>query len=166
MTVTHPINESIHSLTPGRHAPESLAAFARNHRPAWAEYALGHDLIEDMAVMLGGEQCFAMISAKHDVVATGGNVESRVPRHPCSLGVEMKRSYAVCATKVAQQTWQTPRNANMPRLTPIALELRKNKMATALAAKLAEKRVVLDYFYDPGISGWSACCIHGIQIVD
>lgn len=51
-------------------------------------------------------------------------------------------------------------------ISPGDAELRKNKMATALAAKLAEKRVVLDYYYDPGISGWEACYIHGIQIVD
>lgn len=51
-------------------------------------------------------------------------------------------------------------------ISPGDADLRKNKMAIALAAKLAEKRVVLDYFYNPGISGWSACYIHGIQIVD
>jgi hypothetical protein len=45
-------------------------------------------------------------------------------------------------------------------------DLRRNKMAILLAAKLAGKRVVLDYYYDPTISGWSACYILGIQIVD
>lgn len=43
---------------------------------------------------------------------------------------------------------------------------RNNKMATVLAAKVADKRVVLEYFYDPSLSGWQACYIHGIQIVD
>lgn len=51
-------------------------------------------------------------------------------------------------------------------ISPGDAELRKNKMATALAAKLAEKQVILDYYYDASISGWSACFIHGIQIVD
>lgn len=50
--------------------------------------------------------------------------------------------------------------------SPGDVDLRKSKMAIALAAKLAEKRVVLDYYYDPGISGWSACYIQGIQLVD
>lgn len=50
--------------------------------------------------------------------------------------------------------------------SPADPEFRKIKMAIALAAKVAEKRVVLDYFVDPGISGWSACYVHGIQIVD
>ncbi len=48
----------------------------------------------------------------------------------------------------------------------VRAELRKNKMAILLAAKLAEKRVVLDYFVDPSISGWAACYIHGLEIVD
>jgi hypothetical protein len=51
-------------------------------------------------------------------------------------------------------------------LSPPNEELRKNKMAMALSAKLAEKRVVLEYFYDAGISGWAACYINGITIVD
>jgi hypothetical protein len=45
-------------------------------------------------------------------------------------------------------------------------ELRKNKMAILLSAKAAEKQMILDYFFDPGIAGWSACYIQGIQIVD
>jgi hypothetical protein len=46
------------------------------------------------------------------------------------------------------------------------VELRKNKMAILLTAKAADKQVILDYFFDPGISGWAACYIQGIQIVD
>lgn len=44
--------------------------------------------------------------------------------------------------------------------------LRQNKMAVLMTAKATDKRVVLDYFYDPGVSGWGACYIQGIQIVD
>jgi len=44
--------------------------------------------------------------------------------------------------------------------------LRRNKMATLLTAKAAQKKVVLDYFYDSSIVGWASCYIQGIQIVD
>lgn len=44
--------------------------------------------------------------------------------------------------------------------------LRANKMAVALAAKASGKQVILDYYADPNISGWSACFISGITIVD
>jgi len=45
-------------------------------------------------------------------------------------------------------------------------QLRQNKMAILLTAKASDRRVVLDYFYDASVSGWGACYIQGIQIVD
>ena len=45
-------------------------------------------------------------------------------------------------------------------------QLQNNKMAMLLSAKLANKKVVLDYFYDGSQGGWSNCYIHGISIVD
>lgn len=43
---------------------------------------------------------------------------------------------------------------------------RKNKMAILVAAKMAGKRVVLDYYYDPSKTEWDGCYIHGIEVVD
>ena len=52
-------------------------------------------------------------------------------------------------------------------MTQPPADLRANKMAIVLSAKLSGKRVVLDYFYDAARSpDWDACYIHGIQIVD
>jgi hypothetical protein len=51
-------------------------------------------------------------------------------------------------------------------ISPGNTQLRNNKMAILLAAKMANKKVVLDYYYDPSFNGWSNCYIHGIQIVD
>ena len=45
-------------------------------------------------------------------------------------------------------------------------EFRRNKVAILLSAKLSGKSVILDYFYDTSITGWAACYIHGIQMVD
>jgi hypothetical protein len=39
-------------------------------------------------------------------------------------------------------------------------------MAMLLSAKLANKKVTLDYFYDPNQGGWANCYIHGLSIVD
>jgi hypothetical protein len=43
---------------------------------------------------------------------------------------------------------------------------RNNKMAMLLKAQAAGSQVVLDYFYDPTVSGWSACYISGISLVN
>jgi hypothetical protein len=48
-------------------------------------------------------------------------------------------------------------------------QLQNNKLAILLAAKMAGKRVILDYFYDatqPPGSNWANCYIHGIQMTD
>ncbi len=45
-------------------------------------------------------------------------------------------------------------------------DFRRNKVAILLSAKLSGKSVILDYFYDASITGWSACYIHGIYMVD
>jgi hypothetical protein len=46
-------------------------------------------------------------------------------------------------------------------------DLRRNKMAIALSAKMTGSRVVLDYYYDPSIGDhWDACYIEGIKIID
>jgi hypothetical protein len=45
-------------------------------------------------------------------------------------------------------------------------QFRNNKMAMILTAKMAGKRVRLDYFYDSAKVGWDACYIHGIGLVD
>lgn len=57
-------------------------------------------------------------------------------------------------------------NLEMPPVDDELRHRRVNKMATVLAAKAAGARVVLDYFYDPGMSGWEACYIHGIEVID
>jgi hypothetical protein len=46
------------------------------------------------------------------------------------------------------------------------LELRRNKMAVALAAIASGKQVTLDFYSDPGVPGWASCYIQGIQIVN
>lgn len=43
---------------------------------------------------------------------------------------------------------------------------RNNKMAVLLMAQSTGRQVVLDYYYDPGITGWDACYIEGIQLGD
>jgi len=42
---------------------------------------------------------------------------------------------------------------------------RNNKMATLLMAQSTNRQVVLDYYYDPGVTGWAACYIEGIQVL-
>jgi outer membrane protein assembly factor BamB len=43
---------------------------------------------------------------------------------------------------------------------------RNNKMAMLLKAQASGSQVVLDYYYDPTVVGWSACYIEGIQLVN
>ena len=45
-------------------------------------------------------------------------------------------------------------------------QLQNNKMAMLLSAKMANKKVILDYFYDGSLGGWQNCYIHGLYIVD
>src|SRR5262245_554245 len=47
-------------------------------------------------------------------------------------------------------------------ISPGSVQLRNNKMAMLLAAKMANKKVILDFFYDPSLNSWSNCYIHGI----
>lgn len=41
---------------------------------------------------------------------------------------------------------------------------RSNKMAMLITAQATGSQVILDYFYDPTVVGWSACFIEGIQL--
>jgi hypothetical protein len=43
---------------------------------------------------------------------------------------------------------------------------RNNKMAMLLKAQATGSQVVLDYFYDPTVTGWAACYIEGIQLIN
>ena len=44
---------------------------------------------------------------------------------------------------------------------------RKDKMALALAAKMTNSRVVVDYYFDPAIGDhWEACYINAIKLID
>lgn len=45
-------------------------------------------------------------------------------------------------------------------------QYRNNKMAILLMAMASGKQVTLDYFYDPGVVGWAACYIEGIQVIN
>lgn len=46
-------------------------------------------------------------------------------------------------------------------------DLRRNKMAIALSAKMTGSRVVLDYYYDSSVGDhWESCYIEGIKIID
>jgi len=45
-------------------------------------------------------------------------------------------------------------------------QYQNGKLAIALMAMAAGKEVTLDYYYDPGVSGWAACYIEGIQVVN
>jgi len=41
---------------------------------------------------------------------------------------------------------------------------RSNKMAMLITAQATGRQVILDYFWDPSVAGWSACFIEGIQL--
>src|SRR5687768_10800440 len=44
---------------------------------------------------------------------------------------------------------------------------RKDKMAVALAAKMTNSRVVVEYYFDPSIGDhWDACYINAIKVLD
>jgi hypothetical protein len=43
---------------------------------------------------------------------------------------------------------------------------RNNKMAMLLKAQATGTRITVDYFYDPSVSGWAACYIEGIQLIE
>lgn len=45
-------------------------------------------------------------------------------------------------------------------------QYRNNKMAIVLMAMSTGKQLTLDYYYDPGVSGWAACYIEGIQVIN
>ena len=45
-------------------------------------------------------------------------------------------------------------------------QYQNSKLAIALMAMATGKQVTLDYYYDPGVSGWAACYIEGIQVVN
>ncbi|MBL8339731.1 MAG: hypothetical protein JNM97_23395 [Rhodoferax sp.] len=45
-------------------------------------------------------------------------------------------------------------------------QLRNNKMALVLTAKATGKKLRLDYFYDSTKTGWEACYIHGLYLID
>lgn len=46
-------------------------------------------------------------------------------------------------------------------------QLRANKMAMLLSAKMSGRRIILDYFYDAAqFPNWDACYIHGFELID
>ena len=45
-------------------------------------------------------------------------------------------------------------------------QYQNGKLAIALMAMSAGKEVTLDYYYDPGVVGWAACYIEGIQVIN
>jgi hypothetical protein len=45
-------------------------------------------------------------------------------------------------------------------------QYRNNKMSILLMAMASGKQVTLEYFYDPGVVGWAACYIEGIQVIN
>lgn len=44
------------------------------------------------------------------------------------------------------------------------VQYENNKLAVLLSAEAQGKQVILDYYYDPGITGWAACYISGIYL--
>lgn len=50
--------------------------------------------------------------------------------------------------------------------SPGDTEYRNNKLALLLSAEAQGKSVILDYYYDPTVSGWAACYIEGITLVN
>jgi hypothetical protein len=50
--------------------------------------------------------------------------------------------------------------------SPGNTEYQNNKLALLLTAEAEGKSVILDYYYDSTVSGWAACFIEGITLVN